>query len=109
MLAGIIIAKAEIIRIFKNFSFSNWEHFQRLFLFCQFQLLLEVEHLQDGVNCRPGRLGIVAEALYCRSDDITEVTERTPLKVSPPPNAPSLIQLLFTGVPNPFNVQRVFQ
>ena len=74
----------------------------------------EVEHLKDGINCRPGRLGILSEALYCKSEEEllgskSSTTTEIPSEINPPPNVPSLIQILLDNVPrfpsNPFNIQ----
>ena len=74
----------------------------------------EVEHLKDGINCRPGRLGILSEALYCKSEEEllvskSSTTTEIPSAINPPPNVPSLIQILLDNVPrfpsNPFNIQ----
>ena len=73
----------------------------------------EIEHLRDGINCRPGRLGIISEALYCKSESTglkssaqtTTPTSNTPIKITitPPDDAPSLIQILLDGLPRPFD------
>ena len=66
-----------------------------------------VEHLEDGVNCRPGRLGIVSEALYCplrstETDDSS--TTSTPAGDSvTSEKRPSLVEILLSNVPNPFD------
>ena len=78
----------------------------------------DILNLEDGVNCRPGQLGILANALYCpdkvtqqksvnkqpsadAEETITNRPESAP--VTPPPNgAPSLIELILSQVPKPF-------
>ena len=69
-----------------------------------------VEHLEDGVNCRPGRLGIVSEALYCplrstEADDSTTSTPAPPAASDPVTSEkrPSLVEILLSNVPNPFD------
>ena len=89
----------------------------------------DVLTLEDGVNCRPGRLGILSEALYCPNDNktITEqkkvnktkdkqtavattadepppATGAPPGLFTPPPNAPTLIQLILSNIPQPFQI-----
>ena len=75
-----------------------------------------VEHLEDGVNCRPGRLGIVSEALYCpltttASEESTdpqtpenegEVSQTS--SVGGGKRVPSLVAILLSNVPNPFDL-----
>ncbi len=69
-----------------------------------------VKHLEDGVNCRPGRLGIVSEALYCPlnskevetadSSTIGQASADDPVKTA---KRPSLVAILLSNVPNPFD------
>lgn len=69
-----------------------------------------VKHLEDGVNCRPGRLGIVSEALYCPlnskevetadSSTVGQASADDPVKTA---KRPSLVAILLSNVPNPFD------
>jgi hypothetical protein len=78
------------------------------------------EDLKDGVNCRPGSLGILANALYCpdfgaknqqdqRNNNANNNKKPTPPPVTPRPRPqrpavttvqPTLIQILFGNLPN---------
>ena len=71
----------------------------------------EVFNLDDGVNCRPGRLGIISEALYCPvingQKNVAVVEESTTItSTTTPPldfiQRPStLIDLLLSHIPRP--------
>merc|ERR1719270_603995 len=78
----------------------------------------DVLSLDDGVNCRPGRLGIIADAFYCPlidrqknagAEDVTKAattttmiittTATTPGLIDKPFNRPTLIELILSNVP----------
>ena len=54
--------------------------------------------LQEGINCRPGRLGIISEALHCPKTD-SKIQQNLPETGQRPP---SLIQILLSQIPDPF-------
>ncbi len=70
----------------------------------------DVLSLEEGVNCRPGRLGIISDALYCPELGAAKAsTTPAPVQVptgppfpTRPPNAPSLVDLLLFKIPVPF-------
>ncbi len=71
------------------------------------------ETLRDGVNCRPGRLGIVAQALYCpvmnqgnnrrqvaSAPAASQTTNGVPIQPPPrPPQQQTLVQVLLDHLP----------
>ena len=65
-----------------------------------------VKHLEDGINCRPGRLGIVSEALYCPLISMPEEETDSSSSADDPVTTdkrPSLVAILLSNVPNPFD------